>query len=342
MLVAELTGVRRFRLFEQEPDEPGPGEVQVRVEAVGICGSDMHSYLEGSVGDTPCVYPMVLGHEPAGVVVKTGAGVTGWQPGDRAAFEPALYCYHCEFCMSGRHNICANLRFMSMPGAPGFVREFATLPARNLLALPVNASAAEGTLIEPLAVALHSMQFADVRPGETAAVFGCGPIGLLTIAALKLSGARRIWAIEPLDWRRDLALHMGATAAIDPEDVDAVREILSESKGRGVDVAIDCAAKGNTANQCIQVSRNGGRVVYTGIPVEVEVPLEFHAWRRKELTLFQVRRSNHESEAARDLLATHLKWFAPLITHQRPLSEIAEAFEQVEHYGGEVAKLVVG
>ncbi|MEO7653488.1 MAG: alcohol dehydrogenase catalytic domain-containing protein, partial [Bryobacteraceae bacterium] len=298
MLVAELTGVRRFRLFEQAAEEPAPGEVQVRVEAVGICGSDMHSYLEGSVGDTPCVYPMVLGHEPAGVVVKAGAGVSGWQPGDRAAFEPALYCYHCEFCMSGRHNICANLRFMSMPGAPGFFREYANLPARNLLALPPNVSAAEGTLIEPLAVALHSLQFAAVRPGETVAVFGCGPIGLLTIAALKLAGAGRIWAIEPLDWRRDLARNMGAAVAIDPKDADAAPEILRETKGRGVDVAIDCAAKDNTANQCIQVSCNGGRVVYTGIPVEVEVPLEFHAWRRKELTLFQVRRSNHEPEAA--------------------------------------------
>ncbi|MEO7649151.1 MAG: zinc-binding dehydrogenase, partial [Bryobacteraceae bacterium] len=167
-------------------------------------------------------------------------------------------------------------------------------------------------------------------------------IGLLTIAALKLAGAGRIWAIEPLDWRRDLAHHMGAAVAIDPEDADAAPEILRETKGRGVDVAIDCAAKDNTANECIQVSCNGGRVVYTGIPVEVEVPLEFHAWRRKELTLFQVRRSNHEPEAARDMLAAHLKLFAPLITHQRPLSEIAGAFEQVEHYGGGVAKLVVG
>src|SRR6266508_1402833 len=126
--VAELTGRRELRLVEQTVGDPGSGEVQVAVHAVGICGSDLHSYSEGGVGDTPCQYPMVLGHEPAGVVVKTGAGVTGWSPGDRAALEPAIYCYHCEFCRTGHHNVCANLRFMSNPGIPGFFREFVNLP----------------------------------------------------------------------------------------------------------------------------------------------------------------------------------------------------------------------
>src|SRR4051794_14947441 len=121
--VAELTAQRQFRMVEGAVDDPGPGEAQVRVQAVGICGSDLHAYAEGGVGDTPCVYPMVLGHEPAGIVVKTGAGVSGWNAGDTAAFEPAIYCYHCELCLAGRHNLCARLRFMSSPGDPGFFRE---------------------------------------------------------------------------------------------------------------------------------------------------------------------------------------------------------------------------
>jgi len=134
MLIAELTAPRAFRLAQQTIEEPGPGEVQVRVRAVGICGSDLHSYAEGAVGDSPCVYPMVLGHEPSGTVVRTGTGVTGWAAGDRAALEPAIYCYHCEFCRSGRHNVCANIRFLSTPGHPGFFREIVNLPAANLLA----------------------------------------------------------------------------------------------------------------------------------------------------------------------------------------------------------------
>ena len=140
---------------------------------------------------------MVLGHEPAGTVVKTGAGVTGWQPGDRVALEPALYCYHCEFCRSGHHNVCASIRFLSNPGHPGFFREFVNLPVANLLAIPPELSLELATIVEPLAVAIHSMRFAAVQPGETVAVFGAGPIGLLTIACLKVAGAGRIWAIDP-------------------------------------------------------------------------------------------------------------------------------------------------
>ncbi len=180
MLVAELVSNRRFCLADRPIDPPAPGEIQVRVNAVGICGSDVHSYSEGAIGDTPCQYPMVLGHEPAGTVVATGAGVTGWAPGDRAALEPALYCYHCEFCRTGRHNICANLRFLSNPGIPGFFREFVNLPAENVLPIPAGLSLELASMAEPLAVALHSLQFAAVpsakrsrssAPGRS----GCSP-----------------------------------------------------------------------------------------------------------------------------------------------------------------------
>src|SRR5690348_17234826 len=167
MRVAELIEHRTFRLRDTTLSAPGPGEVQVRMEAVGICGSDLHSYSEGGVGGTPCVYPMVLGHEPAGVILKTGAGVSGWSPGDRVFCEPAIYCYHCEFCRTGHHNVCANGRFLSMPPDPGFFRDIVNLPARNLLPVAENLSFPYATLIEPLAVALHSMQFVSIQKGET-------------------------------------------------------------------------------------------------------------------------------------------------------------------------------
>src|SRR5689334_5208555 len=231
MLVAELTAQREFRLAQQTIEDPGPGEVQVRVDAVGICGSDVHSYSEGAIGDTPCQYPMVLGHEPAGTVLKTGPGVTGWSPGDRAALEPAIYCYHCEFCRAGRHNICANIRFLSNPGLPGFFREFVNLPAVNLLAIPPTLSMELATVVEPLAVAMHSMQFAAVQPGETVAVFGTGPIGLLTIACLKVAGASRIFAVEPVPHRGEMARHMGADAVLDPAAGNTARQIAADTGG---------------------------------------------------------------------------------------------------------------
>ena len=339
--VAELCAVRQFRLVEAALPDPGPGEVQVRIDAVGICGADLHSYAEGGVGDTPCAYPMVLGHEPAGVVTKTGPGVAGWSPGDRAAFEPAIYCYHCEACRTGRHNVCANIRFMSMPGDPGFFRERANIPAGNLIPIPPHMGLGEATIIEPLAVVLNSMKFVALRPAETDAVFGAGPIGLLTVICLKLAGASRIWAVEPVVARRELALQAGADATIDPRAADPSREILRETGGCGVDVTIDCAAKGGSINHCLHSTRGAGRVVITGIPSEVSVPLEFSPLRRKELVLYNVRRSNHDSEAARDLLAGNLGRFAPIITHTRALAGIAEAFSQLERYEGGVGKLVI-
>jgi len=339
--VAELCGLRQFRLLDAPLADPGPGEVQVRIDAVGICGSDLHSYAEGGVGDTACTYPMVLGHEPAGAVVRVGAGVTGWSAGDRAAFEPAIYCYHCEFCRTGHHNVCAAIRFMSMPGDPGFFRDYANIPAGNLIAIPPGLSARDATIIEPLAVVLHSMKFVALQPMETAAVFGAGPIGLMTVICLKLAGAARVWAVEPAAARRELALQAGADAVLDPAAIDPSREILRDTGGRGVDVAIDCAAAGGSTNQCLHATRNAGRVVITGIPVEREVPLEFSPMRRKELAIFTVRRSNHEAEAARQLLVSHVSRFAAMITHTRPLDRIAGAFHQVEHRADGVGKLVI-
>ncbi len=338
--VAELTGLREFTLASRELPDPGPGEVQVRVAAIGVCGSDMHSYAEGAVGDQTCLYPMVLGHEPSGVVLKTGPGVTGWSPGDEAALEPAIYCYHCDFCMAGRHNVCSGIRFMSTAGTPGFFRERVNLPAKNLLALN-GIGLREGTLVEPLAIALHSLSFAPPKLGDRALVIGAGPIGLLTIAALKLAGAARVWVVEPVAHRREMALAMGADAAIDPQAADPVAEILKDTAQRGADSAFDCAATGDSVNQAIAAVRSCGRVILTGIHSAREVPFHVHDMRRKEIALFSVRRSNHESELALSLLAAHARLFAPLITHERPMTGINQAFELVHSYSGGVGKLLI-
>jgi L-iditol 2-dehydrogenase len=341
MRVAELIAPGSFSIVERAPQEPGPGEVRVRVASVGLCGSDLHYYSEGSIGDIDCAYPMVLGHEPAGVVDKVGPGVTGWSPGDHAFLEPALYCYHCEFCMTGRHNVCSNIRFMSMPQDPGFLRDYVIVPVTNMLPVPEGISLDQATLVEPLAVVLHSMQFAALRPAETAMVTGAGPIGLLTIIALKLSGASRVWAVEPVAHRRHLAITVGADAAIDPAAVDPSSVVLSDTQGRGVDVSIDCAAKPGTLDWCLRATRNAGRVVLTGIPSETYVPIEFHVMRRKELALFNVRRSNHESEAAFELLREHTSRFSRILTHTRPLDKVDEAFSIVAHYSDGVGKMLV-
>ncbi|MGO9937234.1 MAG: zinc-dependent alcohol dehydrogenase [Terracidiphilus sp.] len=339
MRAAELIAPLTFQLTEMPIEDPEPGEVQVRIEAVGVCGSDLHAYTEGAVGSTPNVYPMVLGHEPAGRIVKTGAGVTGLAAGDRGALEPALYCYHCEFCLSGHHNVCANIRFLSNPHHPGFFRELVNLPVANFLPIPTGMSFNEATLAEPLAIALHSLRLASIHSGETVAVIGAGPIGLLTIAALRAAKAGRIWAVEPLEHRRALARGLGADVVLEP--AEAIREILSGTERRGVDCAIDCAAGEHTTNQAIQLTRNAGRTVLTGIHSTANVSMDGSAMRRKELTIFNVRRSNHETQEALELFRAHAEWFAPLLTHTRSIERIDEAFAIASEYRDGVGKMIV-
>lgn len=339
MRAAELIAPLTFRFVEMPIEDPGPGEVQVRIESVGICGSDMHAYSEGAVGSTPNVYPMILGHEPAGTIVKTGLGVTGLAAGDRGALEPALYCYHCEFCQTGHHNVCANIRFLSNPGHPGFFRELVNLPVTNFLPIPPGMSCDEATLAEPLAIAIHSLRLVSIRPGETVAVIGAGPIGLMTIAALRAATAGRIWAVEPLAHRRELARGIGADVALEPEE--AVKEILGGTGQRGVDCAIDCAAGVETTSQAVHITRNAGRIALTGIHSTAHVSLDGSAMRRKELAIFNVRRSNHETHDALELLGAESARFAPLLTHAREMERIDEAFDIASHYRDGVGKMIV-
>jgi L-iditol 2-dehydrogenase len=340
--IAELQSQRSFRLIEGPVRSPGPGEIQVRVTHVGICGSDLHYYQDGMIGDVKILYPVVLGHEPVGEIVSAGEGVTGITAGAKALLEPAVYCYHCEWCLGGLHNNCEHIRFFSTPPDPGFFREYVNLPAHNVLPLPAGMDEKTATLFEPLAVVLHSLRLAPIQLGDTVAIFGGGPIGLLTVAAARTAGAGRIWCVEPRKERRELARLMGADEALDPHAVDPVKQILSDTGKRGVDISLDCATKENTIAQAIEAVRNAGRVVITGIPSEYHTAVNFHVLRRKEAVLYNVRRSNHETDVAVEMLKAAPGRFAPLVTHFLPLDSVGSAFEMLESGAGGPGKVVIG
>jgi L-iditol 2-dehydrogenase len=242
--------------------------------------------------------------------------------------------------MAGRHNLCRRLRFLSQPSEPGFLRERVNLPAENLLGLPRALSDGEGALVEPLAVGLHAIALAGSVFGDDVVVFGAGPIGLLTIAALRVAGARRVWAVEPLAHRRELAVTMGAHAALAPGEAVA-REIGRVTAGEGVAAAFDCATKADTTDGCLALAAPGGRVVIVGIPSEARLSLDPHLWRRKELQVLQVRRSNGEEARALALLIDERRRFAPLLTHRRPLGSVGDAFALVASYADGVGKMIV-
>ncbi len=182
------------------PPEPAAGEVMVRLRATGICGSDMHWYKEGGIGSSRAVYPMVLGHEPAGEIVAVGKNVEGLKVGQKVVVEPSITCGLCEFCRTGQHNNCVSSTFMGSPQMPGLFREFAVVPVRNVMALPDSMSFVAATILEPLSVILHILELVDIRLGDTVAVMGAGPVGLLTASVARIAGASKIFVV-PIKFR---------------------------------------------------------------------------------------------------------------------------------------------
>jgi L-iditol 2-dehydrogenase len=242
----------------------------------------------------------------------------------------------------GQHNLCENVTFMTTPACPDSFRDHVTLPAANLLPIPQNLDFAQASLYEPVSIILHSFRYVQPKLGDTAAVFGAGPIGLTTIAALKLAGITRLWCVEPVAYRREIALQMGADVVIDPKQADPVAEIVRETGRRGVDLAIDCASQDDTVNQSMYVATPGGRVVITGVPQARKLSnFDFHHMRRKELYFASVRRSNHKGHAALDLLKEQSAKFTPMLTHRMPMSKVQSAFEMLMRFEDGACKVVL-
>jgi L-iditol 2-dehydrogenase len=336
-----LTAPREVSIVDVAEPFPAAGEVLVRVTAVGVCGSDVHFYHQGHVGSASAAYPMGLGHEPAGIVVGVGEGVSGLAEGVLVALEPGIPCGRCEPCAKGKPNLCPHVRFLAQPDTVGAFQEYLVMPEENCLPAPAGVSAEACAVAEPLGVGLEALAISGIRAGETAAVFGCGPIGLSTIAALRSAGVEEIIASEPLEARRAFAARIGASHAIDPEREDVIHAIRELTKGRGVDVAFEAAGEQLTIDQTIEAAAIAGTAVIIGIPREKKVEIDIHTARRKELPLRQVRRSNLRTAAALELLARKDIPIEDMVTHRFPLSETAKAMDLVRRYADGVIKAVV-
>ncbi len=335
----QLVAKRRLEARDiAPPPDPGPGELLVRIRSVGVCGSDMHWYLEGCIGANLAVYPQILGHEPAGEVAAIGAGVTAFQPGDRVSIEPTLSCGHCEYCLLGQHNNCVRNTFMGGPQAQGLFREYALVPQHNAVKFPGEFSFAKATLIEPLAVIMHMLELVSIRPPDTVAVLGAGPMGMLAASVARACGASQVLVADKLPHRLALARGMGATFAADIAQFPAAVGDLTG--GRGVDIAIDAAGMAQTINTALAVLRMGGTLVQIGIPIEATLPIHVHAAMAKELRIQTLKRSNHRSAPAIALLASGAVGDS-LITHRVPLADTPAAFETLADYRDGVGKIVV-
>lgn len=307
MKVLRLHGAGDLRLHDEPAPEPRDGEVVVRVTAVGLCGSDRHWFLEGGIGDAVLDRPLVLGHEFVGTIES------GTRVGERVALDPAVPCGRCNVCLAGDPHLCPELRFAGHGSADGALRTCLAWPKRLAHPIPDVLTDAEGSLLEPLGVALHALDLGKAQPGSTAGVFGCGPLGLLLVQALRSSGVETIVASDPLPHRAAAAVSMGATL----ED-------------REVDVAFEAAGDDAALADAIAAVRPGGRVVLVGIPEGDRTSFTASTARRKGLTLSLCRRMKPADlpRAIRLAEAGEVE-LGGLVSGRYALSEWPEAFDDL-------------
>ena len=341
MKAARLYGPHDMRVDEVPVPEPGHGQVLLQVLSVGVCGSGVHYYLDGGIGDDKVKEPFVIGHEFSARVAALGPGVNGPGVGTRVAVEPAIACGKCELCEEGHPNLCENILFCSTPPTPGALQEYMVHPAELCFPLPDRVSNDQGAMLEPLGIALHAVRLAKLRPGDTAAILGSGPVGLLTLQVALISGARAVWMTDLIPQRLAMAEKLGAKGTFGADEGDPVAWVMDQTGGRGVDVAFEAAWAEETVAQAARVARRGGKLLMIGIPREDEALFPGHAVRRKGLTIKYVRRMKHTYPRAIQMVADGLIDVDSIVTHCYPIERVAEAYDLVASRADGVMKAVV-
>jgi L-iditol 2-dehydrogenase len=346
MLAARLHGPADLRVEQvSNPGPPGRKQVLLRTSVTGICGSDLHSFQDGRIGDTLVDAPLILGHEFCGVIEEVGPESSdgNFEPlraGTRVAVDPAQPCGRCEQCQHGHPNLCWHLHFCGVFPDGGSFCERMLMPAQSCFPVPESINDTEAALLEPLGVALHATDLARIRVGQSVAVLGAGPIGLLILQIAKLAGAEPVFVSDKFSWRLGLAAKYGAVP-VNCDAENAVRAIHKETGGRGVDVAIEAAWADSSVEQAAEMARLGGRLVLVGIPSEDRLALKASTARRKGLTILMSRRMKHVYPRAIRLASARRIDLEGLVTHRFPLSRAAEAFRMNTAYQDNVVKVMI-
>ena len=346
MRAAFLTGIRQLEIREApEPDLTGPGDVLLRVGAVGVCGSDVHYYTAGRIGSQAVTYPERVGHECAGAVVAVGGAVSGLKPGQRVAVDPLISCGECDQCRGGRRHTCRNQSFLGSPGqAPGALAEFLAIPAECCYPIPDSMSMAEAAMVEPFSIGLYAQRMARVEPGMAPgallAILGAGPIGLSVLLACRAAGECRAYVTDLIAERLGVARQCGAAWTGSPRATDIVAAIM-ELEPLGVDCVFECAGQRETLDQAVEILRPGGMLLIVGIPEVDRVSFPIHTLRRKEITIRNVRRQEGCMAAAIDLIVSGAAPVDQLVTHHFPLAGSQAAFDLVADYRDGVVKAMI-
>jgi len=331
----------------EQTDVPNPkdDEVLLKMDSVGICGSDVHYWTHGSIGDFIVKAPMVLGHEAAGIVEKCGKNVTHLKPGDRVAIEPGVACRKCDYCKTGKYNLCPEMKFCATPPYHGNLCRYYAQDADFCFKLPDNVSLEEGALMEPLSVGVHACRRAGVCLGKTVLICGAGPIGLVNLLTAMAMGASEVVITDISEHRLEVARKMGASATFfvqrgssAEDNAEAIAKLFRD--GRQPDITIECSGAESSICTGILATRSGGCLVLVGLgPAKVQIPIVNAACR--EVDIRGIFRYANCYPAAIEMVASGKVDVKPLITHRFKLEETLAAFETAKTGAGNAIKVMI-
>lgn len=337
-----LTGIKTLELKDTPvPEIKRDNDVLLRLGAAGVCGSDIHYFNEGRIGDQVITFPFSIGHECSAIVEKVGRGVKRLKPGQRVAIEPAISCGQCDQCLQGRPHTCRHLRFMGAPGQyEGCMSEYIVMPEENCFVLDDKMLLLNGALVEPLSIGAYAVKLAGEGEYKNVAILGSGPIGLSVLLALHKTPAGKIYVTDKLNYRLEAAKKIGAQWTGNPDEQDIVKE-LNRIESLQMDIVFECCGKQEALDQAVDILKPGGKLMIVGIPETDTVHFDISKLRRKEITIQNVRRQNNSIPDAIRILKENPLAAEIMITHTFKLNDAQKAFETVAGYLDGVIKAMI-
>jgi len=341
MKTMALTGIRKIEIVEKPaPALHHPTDVLLRIVRAGICGSDLHYYTQGRIGDQVVRFPFCVGHECSAVVADVGKQVTRFKPGDLIVVDPSVSCGVCDQCRLGHYHTCRKVRFLGCPGQlEGCMGDFLVMP-EDCCYSAKGLSADQAALVEPLTIGYYAVQLSGEMKGKKIGILGSGPIGLSVLLAAKVAGAAAIYMTDRLDYRLEAARLQGATWTGNPDRTDIVLDII-QREPLELDVVFECCGQQTAFDQAMKLCRPMGRLVIVGIPETDLSYFAVHDARRKGLTFINVRRQNECVDPVIDLIDTGTIKPDFTITHRFSLDQRAKAFELLADYRDAIIKTMV-
>ncbi|MGI6776900.1 MAG: NAD(P)-dependent alcohol dehydrogenase [Acetivibrionales bacterium] len=335
-----LTNLKTLEFRDVPMPEVKPDEILLKLEAVGVCGSDVHYYEKGKIGDFVVEYPFILGHECAGTVVEIGSEVKDLKVGDRVALEPGVPCGHCEMCRLGHYNLCKDVKFFATPPYNGCLMNYVSFPAEFAFKLPETMTAVEGALVEPLAIGINAALTAGIKLGDTVMIFGAGCIGLVSLLSAKAFGATKIIVSDIIPKRLEVAEKLGAIT-INSSEKDVVSEVMSLTDGNGVDAVLDCAGFSETVRDSTKVAKARGRIVVVGLGDDVINGISLSDLSVKELTLTSIFRYKNIYPTAISSISSGKIDIGGIVSNTFKFEETPEAFRVASECARDIVKSVI-